>query len=135
MLVSIAEKCAIMIGIVGAIRGNRTLVGGMEPGFVTLRFLRMTTTVQMAMLLPLLIVITVIQVLPQVDLPETAFHEETAPIVIKSRAVAAPTFAVVLQRTVQDSVQSTPLIAGETSPRAAHLLNRSPLILFSTLLC
>jgi len=44
----------------------------------------MKTTPQMAMLLPLLVVIAVIQVLPQVDLPDTAFHEDTAPIVTKS---------------------------------------------------
>lgn len=108
---------------------------GSGPGFVTLRFLRMTTTVQMAMLVPLLIVIAVIQVLPQVDLPETAFHEDTAPIVMKSRVRAVPTFAVVLQRTVQGTVQSKPLIASEASASAEHLHQSSSLILFSTLRC
>ena len=41
--------------------------------------------------------VAIIQVLPQVDLPETAFHEDTAPIVIKSRGVAAPVLSGVVR--------------------------------------
>jgi hypothetical protein len=40
--------------------------------------------------LPLLLLIAVTQVLPQVDLPDTAFHENEAPIVAKFRLVQAP---------------------------------------------
>jgi len=39
----------------------------------------------------LLICIVSVQVLPQVDLPDTAFHRNTAPIVAKARITAAST--------------------------------------------
>jgi hypothetical protein len=38
----------------------------------------------------MLVVIGLIQVLPQVDLPDTAFHENEAPAVAKFRLVSAP---------------------------------------------
>jgi hypothetical protein len=38
----------------------------------------------------LLVVIAMIQVLPQVDLPDTAFHENDAPAVIKSKLLKGP---------------------------------------------
>ena len=41
-------------------------------------------------LIPLLLIIAVVQILPQVDLPDTAFHENEAPIVAKFRLVHAP---------------------------------------------
>jgi hypothetical protein len=89
----------------------------------------------MAMLLALLIVIAVVQVLPQVDLPDTAFHEDTAPIVIKTRAASAPTLALAIQDTLLVFVQAVSVIVGEASLMPAHPLNRSLSILFSTLLC
>jgi len=42
------------------------------------------------LLLFILVVIGLTQVLPQVDLPDTAFHEDTAPVVTKFRATSAP---------------------------------------------
>lgn len=42
------------------------------------------------LLLGILLIIGLIQVLPQVDLPDTAFHEDTAPVVAKFRVTAAP---------------------------------------------
>ena len=42
------------------------------------------------LLIAILLVIGMIQILPQVDLPDTAFQEDTAPMVIKSRGIAAP---------------------------------------------
>ena len=41
-------------------------------------------------LLGILMLIGLIQVLPQVDLPDTAFHEDTAPVVVKFRVAAVP---------------------------------------------
>lgn len=38
----------------------------------------------------MLAIIAVIQVLPQVDLPDTAFHEDTAPVVTKFRILTVP---------------------------------------------
>ena len=40
---------------------------------------------------PLLLCIVSVQVLPQVDLPDTAFHRNTAPVVAKTRITAAST--------------------------------------------
>jgi hypothetical protein len=86
------------------------------------------------MILTLLIVVAVIQVLPQVDLPDTAFHENTAPIVTKSRAIQVPTFDLLLKITV-------PLCAPEVVAFISDCLiathpHTKPLpILLSTLLC
>ena len=41
----------------------------------------------------LLTVIALVQVLPQVDLPDTAFHEDSAPIVRKLRVISVSTMA------------------------------------------
>jgi hypothetical protein len=46
------------------------------------------------LLIGLLLIIGLIQVLPQVDLPDTAFHEDTAPVVTKFRASSAPVLPV-----------------------------------------
>jgi hypothetical protein len=46
------------------------------------------------LLLVVLVTIGLIQVLPQVDLPDTAFHEDTAPVVTKFRATSAPALPV-----------------------------------------
>lgn len=43
-----------------------------------------------------LLVILLVQVLPQVDLLDTAFHLGTAPIVIHSQSVAPPVFQILL---------------------------------------
>lgn len=48
------------------------------------------------LLMALLLMIALIQVLPQVDLPVTAFHEDTAPVVVKFRATSAPALLVVV---------------------------------------
>lgn len=48
------------------------------------------------LLMMLLLMIGLIQVLPQVDLPDTAFHEDTAPVVTKFRATSAPALPVVV---------------------------------------
>ena len=54
-----------------------------------------TAPTAFVLLLALLVLIGMIQVLPQVDLPDTAFHEDTAPIVLKFRSTAALVMASV----------------------------------------
>ena len=39
-----------------------------------------------------LLAIAVVLVLPQVDLPDTAFHQGTAPIVVHSQSIPVPSF-------------------------------------------
>jgi hypothetical protein len=46
------------------------------------------------LLLSLLAIIGMIQVLPQVDLPDTAFHEDSSPVVTKFRSISAPVMPV-----------------------------------------
>jgi hypothetical protein len=50
----------------------------------------MTKSVSFVVLCGLLLCITLVLVLPQVDLPDTAFHHGTAPIVAKARFSRAP---------------------------------------------
>jgi hypothetical protein len=93
---------------------------------------------QLAMLLPLLVTIAVIQVLPQVDLPDTAFHEDTAPIVTKSRALSAATLGVGIQRAglhYVQNVQTAIEFVRKVPAMAAHPVNQVLPILLSTLLC
>jgi hypothetical protein len=100
------------------------------------QFSWMKFTTQAAILLPLLIVIAVIQVLPQVDLPDTAFHEDTAPIVSKTRAVAAPALDVAAQHehVTNPVIASLPVIPAWSSTARRRSSPSLP-ILFSALLC
>ena len=45
----------------------------------------------MVLLMSLLVIIFLILVLPQVDLPDTAFHRGTAPVEVHARVMAVPT--------------------------------------------
>ena len=91
---------------------------------------------QLAMLLQLLIVIAVVQVLPQVDLPDTAFHGDSAPIIVKSRAVSVPALGVAIPGTLLAPLAAVPAtVASETSPITVHPVNEFLPILLSTLLC
>jgi hypothetical protein len=90
---------------------------------------------QLAILVPLLILVAVIQVLPQIDLPDTAFHRGTAPIITKSRSVAAPAFNVVIQRSRVGYVHANTVASLENSLAATHRVDQSLPILHSALLC
>jgi len=90
---------------------------------------------QMSLLLPMLLVITVIQVLPQLDLPDTAFQRNTAPIIAKSLAVSPPTFVVVMEGARLTRFRTGRVIVGEGTSMPAHPVNESRSILFCTLLC
>jgi hypothetical protein len=52
--------------------------------------------VLLCLLAGILLVLLLVQVLPQVDLPDTAFQRETAPATVHSQATAPPTFQVSL---------------------------------------
>jgi hypothetical protein len=90
---------------------------------------------QTALLLSMLLVITVIQVLPQLDLPDTAFQRNAAPIIAKSLAVSPPTFVVVMEGARPTRFRTGRVIVGEGTSMPAHPVNESRSILFSTLLC
>ena len=93
-------------------------------------------TLQLAILYSLLIVVAIIQVLPQVDLPDTAFHEDTAPIVTKSRAVAAPVLsAVIWCKCVTWHRTATLAIIAEKPSPTPHRANLSLSILLLAILC
>jgi hypothetical protein len=86
------------------------------------------------LLVPILIVIAVVQVLPQVDLPETAFHEDTAPVVIKSRALAVPVFSIDNLNRANDALRFIAMTAVERLKMDPTGQNSIPLFL-STLRC
>lgn len=85
------------------------------------------------LLLCLLFVIALIQVLPQVDLPDTAFHEDTAPTVTKFRIFDAPAVSVLtIVSQLHCEFQQFPRVCSRTS---IHSVNEPLPILLSALLC
>lgn len=98
--------------------------------------LRTKITLQLAILCSLLIVVAMIQVLPQVDLPDTAFHEDTAPIVTKSRAMCRTVVSAV---TEHDCVRwhgtATLAIIPEKPLTTPHRANLPLPILLLAILC
>jgi hypothetical protein len=103
---------------------------------IVLTILRTTITPQLAILFSLLMLVAIIQVLPQVDLPDTAFHENTAPIVTKSRVVAAPVLSVAMRQDCGTSLRTGTLatIPAERST-TPHRPNLSLPILLLAILC
>jgi hypothetical protein len=98
--------------------------------------LRRKIILQLAFLYSLLIVLAIIQVLPQVDLPDTAFHEDNAPIVTKSRIVAAPLLSAVIGRNCITWNRPTTLaIISEKPSTSPHRANLSLSILLLAILC
>lgn len=93
------------------------------------------TAPQTALLLLILLLIAVIQVLPQVDLPDTEFQLGTAPIIAKSRTVPPRTFGVVIEVALLTPVRTVRVNRREDSSMLAHAVNRSLPVPFSTLLC
>jgi hypothetical protein len=85
-------------------------------------------------LLGVLFVVVMIHVLPQTDLLDTAFHENTAPLVVHAQANAAP---VVLALSTPASLVLTP---GDSYPwvhqeRLDRALPESPQLLTDSLRC
>ena len=94
------------------------------------------TTGQIALLLPLLVVVALIQVLPQVDLPDMAFHENTAPIITKSRAIASPVLSIATHRDLVTIADTATLAASsEGVSTTPHRSSLSLPILHSAILC
>jgi hypothetical protein len=87
-----------------------------------------------ALLLPILLLIAIIQVLPQVDLPDTVDQLGTAPIIAKSRTVSQQAFMAVIEIALLP-VRTVRVNSREGSSMPSHPVNRSLPILFSTLLC
>ena len=87
------------------------------------------------LLLALLLVIGLIQVLPQVDLPDTAFHEDTAPVVTKLRAVAAPILSSVIVRLDLQPSMATRSEVRERYVRPSLASGNMVPILLCSLLC
>jgi hypothetical protein len=82
-----------------------------------------------------LFLFALILVLPQVDLPDFAFHRGTAPLVARSRVSAPPVLTAV---TVPTQSQPTKRIGKGEEQRlglVSHALPRPSLSLLCTLLC
>ena len=87
------------------------------------------------LLLSILLLIGLIQVLPQVDLPDTAFHEDTAPAVMKFRVTSAPILssAIVTSRPQLSSAVASDI--REMSVRPSHTSGKLIPVLHCSLLC
>jgi hypothetical protein len=83
----------------------------------------------------MLLLIAVILVLPQVDLPDSLFQRGTAPIIARARAVSLSAFGVVRDDALRTPVRTVRVNVSESSPTPAHPVNQSLSILFSMLLC
>jgi hypothetical protein len=96
---------------------------------------RNTIPSQVAILLPLLMVVALTQVLPQVDLPDTAFHENSAPVATKSCSVAAPNLSVTVRHDLTSGPRTVLAAVVEESRTPPHRARQSLPILFSAILC
>lgn len=87
-----------------------------------------------ALLIFELVLLGMILILPQVDLPDFTFHGSTAPIVAKARLSPVPVWpalAIPVQMSLPDRVLGTP----STTQTAAPLSSDFRLSLLCTLLC
>ncbi len=82
-----------------------------------------------------LFLFALILVLPQVDLPDFAFHRGTAPIVARSQVCAQPVLTAVTVPTLSQPKKQ--FVNGEERHLGlvSHVLPRSLLTLLCTLLC
>jgi hypothetical protein len=83
-----------------------------------------------------LFLIALVQVLPQVDLPDTAFHENEAPVVAKNRLMQ-PVAPVVPSAIATAPVFGTlaPVGMHSVAERPGHPASRSLSVLFVSFLC
>ena len=88
-----------------------------------------------ALLLLVLAVIAVLQVLPELDLRDTAIQRNTASIIARVRAESPPASMVAIEGPRLARVRTRRVILREGTPVPTHPVNRSLSILFSTLLC
>ena len=92
-------------------------------------------TWRVAALLGVLGMITFVLVIPQVDLPETAFYEGNAPVVARLSSSATPAIVVIAVRAQFEMVSEARASAREHLTVPAHLSANSLPIFLSTLLC
>jgi hypothetical protein len=87
----------------------------------------------LCILLPLLLLLAVVQVLPQVDLPDTAFHENEAPLVAKFRLVKPPALAPAPAAipAFRAAWQQEPILELALSVHGTGLTISPPVLLFS----
>ena len=82
-----------------------------------------------------LFLFALILVLPQVDLPDFAFHRGTAPIVAKSQVCTRPVLTAVTLPTPSQPTKQFDNGKERPSGLVSHALPRSLLTLLCTLLC
>jgi hypothetical protein len=95
----------------------------------------MTKPLRFAVLVGVLLMILVVQLLPQVDLPDIAFQRETAPVVVRSRLVPKLVVPVVSTIVLLDIVRNVSVTHHETSNFHSVLLPVFLPILLCSLLC
>ena len=86
-------------------------------------------------MLGILMLIGLIQVLPQVDLPDTAFHEDTAPVVMKFRIAAAPVIVSAIATLGTQLSAPTNIVWNVLSLRPSRISGNLVPILHCSLLC
>jgi hypothetical protein len=86
-------------------------------------------------LMSLLFLIVLILILPQVDLPDTAFHRRTAPVDVHARVTSAPGFLSVGTVVSFSFSTHTASSCREHVPQFAHASSRSLPLLHRALRC
>lgn len=79
--------------------------------------------------------LVVVQVMPQVDLPDTIFQRDPTPTIAKSRAVTPLAHAVAISVTLLAPFRAARELQREGAAVPPHPVNRSLSLLFSALLC
>lgn len=82
-----------------------------------------------------LFLFAVILVLPQVDLPDFAFHRESAPITAKAKLTSAPLFVMVVTPAHPRPVQNRVEVENQTVAPVFAPGSQSLLVLLCTLRC
>lgn len=86
-------------------------------------------------LMAIMAIIVTVQVLPQVDLPDTAFHEDTAPVVTKFRAAGPPTLTVVSVSPQRNPIRPISTFAADVPIARLDLRSAAIPVLLCCLLC
>lgn len=87
------------------------------------------------MLLAFLAVIALTLVVPHVDLPDTAFHEDSAPAIVKSRMASVSALVAFSLRDRDSFIEQVPAPRHEHRLPAARPMATPLPILLSALLC
>jgi hypothetical protein len=96
---------------------------------------KMTKPLRLAAIGVVLLVVLLLQIMPQMDLQEIAFYNGTAPVLVKSRLVAklvVPTTTTIIQFHIARNVSESPSKA--STSRSAPFVTSLPLFL-CCLLC